>query len=148
MTLLDKINKQIIACYKNGEADKRILLQTIKAELIKLAKDKTNPSQDEQIHILRREVKARQEALNQFTAAKRDDLADKAKREVREIQKFLPEEIGETEVRTIVREAIRAAKDANFGGIMGAVMPKLKGRANGALVAKTVQDELKKMGRE
>ena len=97
------------------------------------------------LSVINREAKQRKDSIEQFTNAKRQDLADKEKQELEMLQAYLPTQMGEEQIRAIVQETIReinATSIAEMGKVMGALMPKVKGKADGGLVSKIVRESL------
>ena len=91
-------------------------------------------TQEEMDSVILTEAKKRKEAIADYEKAGRKELAGKEKAELEVLQKYLPEQISEEELKNIVKEAIKetgadSAKD--IGKVMGAVMPKIKGQADG-----------------
>ncbi|MDH4358923.1 MAG: GatB/YqeY domain-containing protein [Candidatus Berkelbacteria bacterium] len=138
--ILDQINEQIIKEYKGGDAEKRVLLQTIKAALLNKSKEKGDSynNQDE-VQVLKSELKQREEALEQFKAGGREDLVSKTTKEIEIIKNYLPEELSETQIEEVVKSKLNDLDDKSFGSVMKAVMAELKGRADGAKVAQIVR---------
>jgi len=97
--------------------------------------------------VIQKDAKQRKDSIEQFQAGGRDDLVAKETKELAILQAYLPEEMGEDEIRKLVSDAISqtgAATPADMGKVMGALMPKTKGKADGALVSKIVREELAK----
>ena len=141
--IIDKINEQIIADYKSGNNQRRVLYQTLKASLLNKQKDlKEKYNEDEEVKILKNELKQRQEALQQFTKANRNDLAKTNQEEIALIQELLPEQMSDGDVERIVKEKIQELDDRSFGNVMKAVMQDLKGKADGGLVSELVKKNL------
>jgi len=141
--IIDKINEQIIADYKSGNNQRRVLYQTLKASLLNKQKDlKEKYNEDEEVKILKNELKQRQEALQQFTKANRNDLAKTNQEEIALIQELLPEQMSDGDVERIVKEKIQELDDRSFGNVMKAVMQDLKGKADGRLVSELVKKSL------
>ena len=93
--------------------------------------------------ILAKEMKTRQDSLTEFEKAGREDLIRHVKEEMAVLQKYLPEQLKEDEIRIIVQEAITACGDnVNMGNVMKHVMPKTKGRADGKVVNNIVKELL------
>jgi hypothetical protein len=84
----------------------------------------------------------RQEALEQFQSAGRDDLAKKNEVEIGMLKEMLPEDMPEAEVEKIVKDKIDSLDDKSFGNIMREVMAELKGRADGKTVSELVRKNL------
>ena len=97
------------------------------------------------ITVLSRETKKRREAVEAFTAAKRDDLANKEKAEAVVIAQYLPEQLGEAEIKKMIAEAIaetNAAGPAGMGLVMKVLQPKIAGKADGGIVSALVKAAL------
>jgi uncharacterized protein YqeY len=100
---------------------------------------------DEVITVLTREVKTRRESIDAYAAAGRDEAAAREQAEIDVVSGYLPQQLTEAEVEAIVREAIDetgASSPRELGKVMSALMPKVKGRADGKLVSATVAREL------
>jgi len=122
----------------------RMLLSAITNEEVagKAAKVLTDA---EIITVLSRETKKRREAVEAFTAAKRDDLANKEKAEAVVIAQYLPEQLSEAEIKKIIADAIaetNAAGPAGMGLVMKVLQPKIAGKADGGVVSALVKAAL------
>ncbi|HNM15636.1 MAG TPA: GatB/YqeY domain-containing protein, partial [bacterium] len=128
---------------KSGEKEKLDIIRTLKAGLQKVLIDKgQNFKAEDEMNFLLAESKRRKEAIELYEKGGRQDLADKEKTELALISEFLPKQLNDDELAAIIDEAIRttgitSAKD--MGKLMGALMPKVKGKADG----KKVQDMVK-----
>lgn len=141
--IIDSINQQIIEDYKSGNSDHRVLLQTLKASLLNRQKElKDGYSEDEEIKVLKNELKQRQEALEQFKSASRDDLVGKNQAEIDVISGMLPALMSEKDIEKVVEEKISSSSDKSFGNVMKEVMGELKGRADGKIVSELVRKHL------
>lgn len=97
------------------------------------------------LSVIDKQVKQRKDSIEQFEKAGRQELADKEKEEMALLEKYLPEQMSEDEVRSIVKETIAGmgtVSMSDMGKVMGAVMPKVKGKADGNLVGKVVRENL------
>lgn len=97
------------------------------------------------LSVIDKQVKQRKDSIEQFEKAGRQELADKEKEEMALLEKYLPEQMSEDDVRSIVAETIAGmgtVSMSDMGKVMGAVMPKVKGKADGNLVGKIVREEL------
>jgi uncharacterized protein YqeY len=97
------------------------------------------------ITVLSREAKKRHEAVDAYTQAKRDDLANKEKAEGAIIAQYLPEQLSEEEIKKLITEAIaetNASGPAGMGLVMKVLQPKIAGRADGGLVSGLVKAAL------
>ncbi len=102
-------------------------------------------TEDEVIGIVNNNLKKLEESLDMFTRAQRPELAEKAKKEIEIVKKYLPEQLSEEEVEKIVKETIikfgfKGLQD--IGPAMREIIPKLKGKADGKIVNKMVRDLL------
>jgi uncharacterized protein YqeY len=108
----------------------------------KLRRDLTD---EEVLSVLSREVKTRNESVEAFSAAGRTEAADKEKAEIEIIRVYLPEQLDSAELERLVTEAVDesgATGARDMGKVMAALMPKVKGRADGKQVSALVNAEL------
>jgi uncharacterized protein len=147
LSLLERLNSDMKQAMKNKEKDKLSVIRMVKASLqneaIKLGKSEL--SVDEELTILSREVKQRKDSLHEFDKAGRQDLVDKLRTELAVVELYLPEQLSEEELSNIVKQTIDevgATSKADMGKVMAAVMPKVKGKTDGSLVNKFVQQHL------
>jgi uncharacterized protein len=119
----------------------RLLKSAVKnAEIEK----KSELSDDEIMAVVEKQAKQRRDSIDQYEKGGREDLAAREKEELDLIEKFLPEKMGDDEIRTVVKNKIvEAGEGADFGRVMGMVMTELKGKADGSVVQRLVQEELK-----
>ncbi len=120
----------------------RNIIGKLKAQRIDKGEDLTD---QECIQILQSSVKQLKDSIEQYEKGGRDDLAEVEAFELKLIEKYLPEKLSEDDVRILVRKTIKntgAESIQNMGLIMGAVMKKLAGSAEGKMVQKIVREEL------
>ena len=127
---------------KQRDQPRTLLLSTILADLKNRELELNHPaSDDEAVAVVRRGIKRRREAADQYTAAGRADRAAVELAEVVALEAFLPAAVDADEIRRAVRAAIAAgAKD--LGQVMARVMPEFKGRADGKVVNAIAREEL------
>lgn len=127
---------------KARDQARTLLLSTILADLKNREFELRHPLTDEEaVEVVRRGVKRRHEAAEQFAAGGRPDRAAVELAEVKALEAFLPAMAPPDEIRAAVREAIDGgAKD--LGKVMGVVMPRFKGRADGKLINQIAREEL------
>jgi hypothetical protein len=97
------------------------------------------------LNLLQKEVKARQETIEGAQQAKRPDLIKKAEDEIAVISEFLPQPLSEEELRALVAEAIQEAGASSLGEmgkVMGLLMPKIRGKADGKEANQIVRELL------
>jgi uncharacterized protein YqeY len=103
---------------------------------------------DEVVTVLTREVKTRRESVEAFSAAGRAEAAAKEQQEIEIISAYLPEQLGEAELAALVAAAVKesgATSVRDMGKVMAALMPKVRGRADGKTVSALVTQELAKL---
>lgn len=147
MSLLECLNSDMKQAMKNKEKERLSIIRMLKASLQNegIKHGKSGLSEDEELTVLSRELKQRKDSLQEFNSAGREDLVDKVKYEISVIEKYLPEQLSEEEIVAIVTETIQqvnASSKSDFGKVMGAIMPKVKGKADGSLINKIVQQHL------
>lgn len=100
---------------------------------------------DEVIEVIAREAKRRRESIDAFGAAGRTDLVEKESAELTVLQAYLPQAMSDEELACAVDEAIAetgATSPSQMGAVMKALMPKVRGRADGAAVSAMVKARL------
>jgi uncharacterized protein len=147
MGLLVRLNEDMIKAMKNKEKEKLSVIRMLKASLqneaIKLKKEEL--TEEEELTILSREVKQRKDSLHEFKDAGREDLVGKIQTELTYVNIYMPKQLTEEELTLIVVETINevnATSKADIGKVMNAIMPKVKGKADGSTVNKKVQQHL------
>jgi len=129
---------------KQRDQARTLLLSTILSD-VKNRELELNPprpaSDDETADVLRRGIKRRRESVEAYEKAGRTELAATEAAEIKILEEFLPASMPPEEIRAVVREAI-AGGATDMGKVMGAVMPRFKGRADGKLVNQIVREEL------
>lgn len=147
MSLLDRLNEDMKQAMRSKEKEKLSVIRMLKASLqneaIKLGSKQL--SEDEELTILSREVKQRKESLHEFEKAGREDLAQKVRDELEYLSVYMPEQLTDEEVEAVIIEVIAetgATSKADRGKVMGALMPRVKGKADGAFVSSLVQRHL------
>ncbi|WP_201713539.1 GatB/YqeY domain-containing protein [Rossellomorea arthrocnemi] len=147
MSLLNRLNDDMKQAMKNKEKEKLSVIRMLKASLQNEAikHGKQDLSEDEELTVLSREVKQRKDSLQEFQNAGRQDLVEKIQTELTYVEIYMPTQLSEEEVSAIVQQTVAevgATSKADMGKVMGAIMPKLKGKADGALVNKLVLQHL------
>jgi len=145
--LKDRIEKEFIEAMKAKEAQKlstlRMLRAAIKnAEIDKMKKLETDPEVEA---VIKTEVKKMREALDMATQAGRPEMAAQAEEELKILAAYLPEQMDETSIRSVVAEKVKSLGDVSakdIGRVTGEVLKDLKGKADGSLVAKIVKETL------
>ena|SRR2546423_10063512 len=141
-SLADRLRAAMNEARKQRDQARTLLLSTILSDVKNRELELNHPlSDDETAEVLRRGIKRRREAVEIYEKVGREEAAAIERAEIKTLEEYLPAGIGADEIRAAVREAIAGgAKD--MGKVMGAVMPRFKGRADGKLVNQIVREEL------
>lgn len=148
--LKERINNDLKQAMKNREVETvsvlRMLLSAVKDREISMRKGEDMNLTDEQLaEVLSGEAKKRKDSISAYEQGGRADLAEKEKSEIKILEKYLPEQMSDEELDNIVKETVGARPGASlrdFGQIMGAVMPRVKGKADGNKVSEAVKKAL------
>ena len=140
--LASTLRAALNAARKAQDKDRTLVLGTILANLKNREIELRRPATaDEVADVLRKGIKIRREAIEQYTAASRADLAQVEASQIKVLEEFLPPAVDPEEIRAAVRSAISAgARD--IGKVMSQVLPKYKGRADGKLINQIAREEL------
>ncbi|HEY7614393.1 MAG TPA: GatB/YqeY domain-containing protein [Gemmatimonadales bacterium] len=140
--MADALRAAMNAARKAQDKDRTLVLGTILANLKNREIDLRRPATDDEVvEVLRKGIKIRREAIEQYQAGGRTDLADAEQAQIKVLEEFLPPAVDPEEIRAAVREVIAGgAKD--LGKVMGQIAPRYKGRADGKLINQIVREEL------
>jgi hypothetical protein len=140
------IEENIKTSMKERNKEKTLTLRMAISEFKKEEIDKQVDLTDEDsIRIIQRMIKQRKESMSQFIDAGREELADKEEAEITILKEFLPEQLSEEEITSIVLEVISetgSTEPADMGKVMGALKSKIQGNADMGLVSKIVKENL------
>lgn len=148
MGLPDQLQSDLTAAMKARDPETVATLRMLVAAVknARVAAGQSGEVTDEQtVELLTREAKKRAEAAEAYEEAGRSELAEKERSELAIIRRYLPEQLDEERLRTLVDEAIAetgAQGPSDLGRVMSAVMPKVKGRADGKVVNGMVRSRL------
>lgn len=142
------LEKQLMEDMKLAmKARKKLELETIRilrAQIKTASIDKKDDLTDsEMAQVLQKEAKKRKEAIELYKQGNREDLVKKESAELEIISKYMPEQLSDKELDSIIKETISALQVSNekdMGRVMGAVMPRVKGKADGKIVQQKVKD--------
>jgi uncharacterized protein YqeY len=112
----------------------RLLVAALKYKRIELGRE---PDEAEELQVLQKQVKMRQDSVAQYAAAAREDLAAKERAEIAVIERYLPQRLSEDDVRALVERTIRdvgATTKTDLGKVMKAVMAAHQGKVDGKAV--------------
>ena len=149
MSIKDLLTEDMKQAMKDKESGKLRLsvIRMARANIKNIEIDeKRELNDDEVLAVLMKEVKMRQDSLEEFTKAGREELSEQAKQEIAILRKYLPKQLSDEELKALVVEAVAATGAAgpkDMGKVMAALMPKTKGRADGKRINTMVRELLK-----
>lgn len=148
MSLASRIEADLKTAMKARDTETVPTLRMVLASMKNLRAESGHSedvTDEEMLELLGREAKRRGEAARAYDEAGREDLAAKERAELEVLKRYLPEELDDAELRATVDAAIEetgASGPSDFGKVMGAVMPNVKGRADGSRVNAVVRERL------
>ncbi len=149
MSVEKQLMEDMKLAMKSGNKIERDTIRMLRAQ-IKLAsidkKDELNEA--ELAQVLQKETKKRKEAIEMFQQGNRQDLVKKEESELEIISTYLPEQLSDKDLDKIITEAIESLQvtsEKDMGRVMGAIMPKVKGKADGKVVQQKVKEHLAKL---
>lgn len=144
--LLTKIQSELKEALLAQEASKVSCLRLLLSDIHNLQIEKQEELADEDvIAVIRRGLKQRQESIIAYQKGDRADLEQKEKLEAEILSKYLPQQIGALELEKMVKQTIEevgASGPKDFGKVMGKMMSKVKGLADGNQVSQIVKKQL------
>jgi len=144
--LLARIQGDLNTARKAQDKPGTLLLSTVLSEIKnKKIELRREPGDIEVIDVLRKSIKKRRESIEMYGKGGRQDLADKEAAEAAALEKYLPAQVPDEELRAAVRAAI-AGGATQIGAVMGKVLPQFKGRAEGGAINAIAREELGKQG--
>lgn len=150
MSLKDRISEDIKAAMKAKEKIRLETVRSIKKVILEKESSLRGQGQEaltesQELDILSQLAKQRRDSIEQYRKAGRDDLADQESQELAIIEEYLPKQLSDEEVATIIDEVIAstgATSIKEMGKVMGAAMQQLKGRADGQKIQAMVKEKL------
>jgi len=145
--LRDELKQSMLARTAERTAIIRLILSALTYFEINKGGAGYEATDEDVLTVIGKEVKQRRDSIEQYSAANRQDLVEVEQKELALLQGYLPKQMDEDEIRSIVKEvlaSVGATSIAEIGKVMGALMPKVKGKADGNLVNKVVREELTK----
>jgi len=143
--LQEDLKKSMLARDAEKTSVLRMLLSAINYYEIQKGGAGYEATAEDVLSMLQKEVKMRRDSVEQFMTAGREDLVAKETKEMAILETYLPEQMSEEDIRMLVKEAIMqtsAKTPQDMGKVMGFLMPKTKGKADGGLVSKIVKEQL------
>ena len=143
--LQDELKQAMLAQDEMKKSVLRMLISAITYAEIQKGGAGYSATEEDVMSVIDKQVKQRKDSIEQFEKAGRQELADKEKQEMALLEKYLPAQMSEDEIRELVKQAIAttgASSAQDMGKVMGALMPKTKGKADGSLVSRIVREQL------
>jgi len=142
-TLFDKIQADLKQAMLSKDGLRTSVLRLLVSAVRYYQVEKSLPAlaDEDVIQVLKRQAKQRRDSIESFATANRTDLAEKERQELTILENYLPKQLSEAEITTLVKAAIAetgVTSKAQTGLVMKSVMPKLQGRADGKLVNQIV----------
>lgn len=146
MNLVEELKKDMIDAMKNKEKERLTVIRMVKAALDKERIDKKVEINDELlIDVVNKQIKMRNDSIEEFKKAGRDDLATSVSSEIEILMKYLPEQLELKEVEEIINSAVEevgATTMKDMGNVMKVVTPKVKGRFDMKKVSELIKSRL------
>lgn len=142
----ERINKDFITAMKNKEKGKLAVIKMVRGAIqLEELNKKKELTDDEVVSIIAKQIKTRKESIVEFEKGNRQDLIEKTKEEIKILEEYMPEQMGEEEVNKVIDEVfaqLNPTGPSDMGKIMGAISPILKGKADLGLVNKLIREKL------
>jgi uncharacterized protein len=146
VTLKERLQAETTAAMRSGDALRRDTLRMVQNSAYNLEKKSGRPLSDEELlAVVSREVKTRRESVEAFRKGGREDLASKEEAEIAILAEFLPEQLSQAELTSLVDQALQATgaeTPRDLGKVMGWLAPHTRGRADGKVVSGLVAARL------
>ena len=148
--LQEKIEKDYIEAMKARDSLRSSTLSFLKSQVknVIIGRKIKALEDPDVITVIKKQIKQRQESIEQYTAGKRLDLAEKETAELNILKSYLPQEMSDQEIQTIVSQTIQevaATSAKDMGKVMKAIGPKVAGKADNKRVSEIVKSSLEKL---
>lgn len=145
--LQENLKQAMLAKEETKKSVLRMLISAIGYYEIQKGGAGYEATEEDVMAVIQKEAKQRRDSIEQFKSAGRNELADKEIIELKMLEEYLPQQMSEEEIQKVVTQTIQetnASSMQDIGKLMGALMPKVKGKADGGLVNRIVREELNK----
>jgi uncharacterized protein YqeY len=143
---MESISKDVTSALKSGQKEKLLILRMVKSAIKNGEIEKGEPLNDDEVSaVLRTFAKRAKDSIEQFSQAGRKELAEKEKKELAIIEEYLPKQLGEDDLREMIKDAIKeqgAVGMKDMGKVMKALMVKAKGQVDGKVANNIVKEML------
>jgi uncharacterized protein YqeY len=142
--LQERLQADLATARKSRDKAGTLLLGTVLADIKNRRIELGHELSDEEVReVLRRAVKRRRESVEAYEKAGRQELADNESAEITRLSAYLPANVSDDEIRDAARAAV-AGGASSIGAVMGVLMPRFRGRAEGATINRIAREELEK----
>ncbi len=146
MSIVEQLNQDLKAAMRAGD---KTAVETIRG-LKSMVRDreiakKDSLTDEEEIQVLSTAAKQRREAIESYEQGGRDDLVQRESAELKIIEQYLPEQMSDAEIESLVEKVIAevgAESMRDMGRVMGQIMPQVQGKADGSQVQSIVKNKL------
>ena len=146
MSIKDTLTNDMKEAMKAKEKDRLAVIRMVRGAIKQIEIDSKKELDDEAvIGVISKDVKMRKDSVEEFKKGGREDLVAKTEAEIAVLMPYLPQQLSEDEIRSLVQAAVEqvgASSPKDMGKVMGVLMPKVKGRADGKLVNTIVKEAL------
>ena len=147
MSIKEQLTADMKEAMKSHDKDRLSVIRFVRGAIRQAEIDGGHKelSDEDVIGVISKEVKMRKDSLEEFRKGDRQDLVAQTEAEIAVLMPYLPQQLSEEEIRTFVKEAVEksgASSQKDMGKVMGLLMPKVKGRADGKLVNSIVREML------
>ncbi len=146
MSLMESISNDVTSALKSGQKEKLLILRMVKSAIKNGEIEKGEPLNDDEVSaVLRTFTKRAKDSIEQFSQAGRTELAEKEKVELAFIEAYLPKQLGEEDLREMIKDVIQeqgAAGMKDMGKVMKGLMAKVKGQVDGKAANNIVKEML------
>ena len=146
MSLKEQLTADMKEAMKNKEKERLAVIRMVRGAIRQQEIDgQKELGEEDVIAVISKEVKMRRDSIEEFQKGGREDLVEKTQAEIDVLLPYLPAQLSEDEVRELVKAAVEqsgAATPKDMGKVMGVLMPKVKGRADGKMVNTIVKSFL------
>lgn len=142
----EQILNDLKTAMKNQDKDTLKVVRMVKGSMqLEEIKLKRELNDDEVISIIAKEIKTRKESINEFVKGNRNDLVEETNREIKVLEKYLPEQLSSEELNNIINETFDKIKPVgiqDMGKIIGSITPLVKGKADMGAVSSIIREKL------
>lgn len=146
MGLLEEITQDMKKAMKSKEKDRMQVLRLLRSDLKKAKIDKRGDFTEEDAQqVINKAAKNRRESIESYKKGDRQDLVEEEQKELEVIEEYLPEQMSDDEIKELIDQVIEetgASGMQDMGKVMGTIMPKVRGKADGSKVQAIVRSKL------